>query len=257
MRIPIRFHPLRISIALAAALALILGVVIILRTIQVEKTAASVQQPADSQYRPVPMEGSQRPSALFAGDDFAAGYGEIARNAYPYIVCHAIGLNCNVDAQTGTGFVNDGQDHLTGTVRMIDRLQTDRRIFDVDLVIVDAGRNDGEAPSDAYGSAVAKYLGEVSRLWPAARIVVIAPYYLSSDPSPDYAARIAVISQVVQSVGGLLTDPVAQGWFVGVDTSALVLPDGVHPNQRGQEFIAKKLGESLRSQGFGQSGATN
>jgi lysophospholipase L1-like esterase len=257
MRIFRRFHLLRVFVVLACVAVTILGVMLWLRASHLENTAASVEQFADSPYRPVSMKGTQRTSALFVGDDFPAGYGEVSRNAYPYIVCSSIGLNCNVDAQTGTGFVNDGRDHLTGTFRLIDRLQTDRKIYEANLIIVDAGRNDLDAPTDVYGAALERYLREVSQLWPAAKIVVIAPSHLSAEPYSDYTDRIPMISQIVDSARGILIDPVAERWYVGVDTSALVLPDGVHPNQRGQEFIAKKLGESLLSNGIGQPGATN
>lgn len=257
MRILSRFHALRAFVVLASAVVTILGVVIWFRASQVENMAASVQQPADTPYDAASMEGTKRPSALFAGDDFAAGFGGVATNAYPYIVCSKIGLNCNVDAQTGTGFVNDGRNYSSGTFRLIDRLPTDRMIYDVNLVVVDAGRNDLEAPPDVYGEAMKQYLTEVSRLWPAAKIVVIAPSYLSAEPSSDYTDRISLTGQIVESFGGILIDPLAEGWYDGVDLSAKVLPDGVHPNQRGQEFIAKKLGESLRNRGIGQAGAAS
>jgi lysophospholipase L1-like esterase len=257
MRILGRFHALRAFVVLASVVVMILGVVIWLRASHVENTAASVQQSADTPYRPVSMKGTQRPSALFAGDDFTGGHGGFARNAYPYIVCSTIGLNCNVDAQSGTGFVNDGRDYATGTFRLIDRLRTDRMIYDVNLVVVDAGRNDLEAQPDVYGEALEQYLREVTRLWPAAEIVVIAPSWLSAEPYSDYTARTSMISQITESFGGVLIDPVAEGWYKGVDVSTKVLSDGVHPNPAGHELIADKFAESLRSHGIGQPGATN
>ena len=128
MRILGRFHALRTFVVLAFAVVAILGVVIWLRASHVESKAAS-EQPAATPYRIVSMEGAQRPSVLFAGDEFTAGYGGIGTNAYPYIVCDSIGLNCNVDAQTGTGFVNVDRVNSPGTVRLIDRLPTDRMIY--------------------------------------------------------------------------------------------------------------------------------
>ena len=257
MRILGRFHALRTFVVLAFAVVAILGVVIWLRASHVESKAAS-EQPAATPYRIVSMEGAQRPSVLFAGDEFTAGYGGIGTNAYPYIVCDSIGLNCNVDAQTGTGFVNVDRVNSPGTVRLIDRLPTDRMIYAAaDVVVVDAGRNDLGTPINEYGEALQHYLREVKRSWPAAKIVVIAPSFLSAEPDTDYGARISIIRQITESYGGVLIDPVAEGWYQGVDLSTLELSDGIHPNQAGHRLIAKKLTELLIDHGIGQPGATN
>lgn len=256
MRILGRFNALRTFILLASVVVTILGVMIWIRASRVENMAAS-EQSADTPYRIVSMEGTQRPSALFAGDEFTAGYGGIGTNAYPYIVCDSIGLNCNVDAQTGTGFVNMDREHSPGTSRLIDRLPADRMVYAVDIVIVDAGRNDLGTPINAYGEALRQYLSEVSQSWPAAKIVVIAPSFLSPEPGSDYPDLISMISSITESFGGVLIDPVAEGWYQGVDLSTIEISDGIHPNQAGHRLIASKLVESLQSHGIGQSGATN
>ncbi len=110
---------------------------------------------------------------------------------------------------------------------------------------------------EVYGKALEQYLQQVSRLWPTAKIVVIAPSYLSAEPYSDYGTRITLISKIVESFGGIVIDPIAEGWYEGVDVSTLLLSDGVHPNQAGHLFIAKKLGESLRNHGIGHTGATS
>ena len=251
------FHAQRASVVLASVVVMILSVVIWLRASHLQNLVSVEQQPTDTPYHPVSMQVTKRPSALFAGDDFTAGYGVVATNAYPYIVCNLIGVNCNVDAQAGTGFVSDGRDYSTGTLRLIDRLPADRMIYEVNVVIVDAGRNDLETPLDVYGQALDQYLREVTRLWPGAKIVVIAPSFLSAEPYSDYSARIPVISQITESFGGVLIDPVAERWYDGIDVSTMEISDNVHPNQEGQEFVANRLAESLRSHGIGQPGATN
>lgn len=249
-------HSSRLCLALMLVSVAVLGVAIWLRTSHAEDAAASQKQ-IETPYQPVPMARTQRPTALFVGDGFTAGYGGVGPNGYPYIVCASLGLNCNVDAQTGTGFVDDGRQDFTNTQRLIDRLSTDQMIYTADVVIVDAGRNDLDEAPDAYGAALQQYLEEVKRLWPAATIVVIEPSYIAADPEPGYGNRIPVIRHMTESVGGILIDPVAEGWYVGVDASTLEIPEGTYPNQAGHRLIANKLAGSLQSHGIGQPGATD
>lgn len=257
MRWLARFDALRLFVALASIIGLVLGCVILFGAANDDNLAKSGRGPGNAPYGPVVMKETQRPSALFIGDDFPAGYGGIGRNAYPQIVCYSIGLNCGVDAQTGTGFVNDGREYSSSSFQMIDRLPTDQKLYDPDFVIIDAGRNDLQTEPPVLGEAVARYLRQVKRMWPEAKIVVIAPYYLTTSPDPDYGARISLLSPIVAAQDGMLIDPVAEGWYEGVDESSMLQPDGFHPNQAGQEFLAKKLGESLQDRGIGQSGATS
>ena len=163
-------------------------------------------------------------------------------------------MNCNVDAQTGTGLVNDGREFSSDTFRLMDRLPTDQRLYAADVVIIDAGRNDFEAQPTDYGGALEQYLQRVSKIWPGSKIVVIAPTYLSSVPYSDYDTRIAVIRNVVESFDGILIDPLAEGWYEGADVSTMLLSDDVHPNQVGHQFIALKLEQSLLNRGIGLKG---
>jgi lysophospholipase L1-like esterase len=232
---------------LALVLVAALGVSTWLKMSQVEEAPAADQQPVHSPYRLAPMARTQRPTALFVGDDFPAGY---EGYAYPYAVCDLSGLNCNVDAQSGTGFINDGRAYSTENSRLMDRLPRDRRIYNADLVIIDAGRNDVEAGPEAYGRAMEQYLTEITRLWPTARIVVIAPSHLSAEPDPAYADQISMIGRITASFGGVLIDPVAEGWYSGVDISTIESADHMHPNKDGYQLIAQRLGESLQRHGL-------
>ena len=106
MSAPTASRSLRVVFACCFVAALCLGSFVLWRSssddVVPSVTAASAQQP------PVSMELTRRPSLLVVGDDYASGYGGVPRNAYPYIMCNTVGVNCNVDAQTGTGLVNDG-----------------------------------------------------------------------------------------------------------------------------------------------------
>lgn len=196
------------------------------------------------------MELTHRPSLLVAGDDFASGYGGIPRNAYPYILCNSANLNCNIDAQSGTGLLNDGRAYSPDVQRLIDRLEKDYRWYNVDLVVIDAGRNDARAPLTSLTEALDKYLTSVDQLWPDAKVVVLAPAQLSKVQEPDYPLRIAAIDDVASRHGGILIDPVAEGWYDGVDLSTIRTEDGLHPTPLGHQLIARRLGESLQQHGI-------
>ncbi len=197
-----------------------------------------------------PMELTHRPSLLVVGDDFASGYGGIPRNAYPYILCNSVNVNCNVDAQSGTGLLNDGRAYSPDVQRLTERLEKDYEWYNVDLVVVDAGRNDSRAPVTSLSRALDKYLARVAQLWPDARIVVLAPAQLSSVQAPDYPARVAAMGDVVSRHGGVLIDPAAEGWYDGVDLSTIRTEDGLHPTPLGHQLIARKLGEALHRYGI-------
>lgn len=246
-----RLATLRLLVALALIAVVVLGGAIWLRTSRVEDAAKSAQQQPESPYQPVPLAKVKRLTALFVGDDFTGGFGGVGRNAYPRIVCNAMEMNCNVDAQPNTGLVSDGRQFSPDTGRLIDRLPVDERLYTPDLVIVDGGREDHDVAPSRVGEALAQYLERVATVWPASKIVVIAPTYFSAEPYDDYSTRIAVIRGVVQSFGATLIDPIAEKWYDAVDTSTKLQADNLHPNQAGHEYIAAKLEQSLRSRGIG------
>lgn len=250
-RIPQRFHILPWLVVLALIVASTLGVVNWIRMSHVEKTATA--GPVSSSYHQVPMEMQERPSALFVGDDFLTwtqGF-----YTYPYQVCDVFAVNCNVDAQGGTGFLNNGESYSGNNRRLIDRLPKDRGIFNADLIIIDAGRNDFPTEVEAFGGALGEYLAEVRRSWPEANIVVIVPWVMSAEQNPNYAEIASVVRQQTEMVGGVVIDPLEEGWFNDVDISELQMRDTLNPNQAGHTLIGKKLSESLERNGLLERGA--
>lgn len=247
MSAPTSSRLLRAVCACCLVAALCLGSIVLWRSSSddvASVTTASGQQP------PASMELTHRASLLVVGDDYASGYGGVPRNAYPYILCSTVGVNCNVDAQTGTGLLNDGQAYSPGLHRLIDRLATDYERYSVDIVVVDAGRNDLQAPLTSLSSTLDRYLTRVGQLWPDAKVVVLAPAQLTNEQAPDYPLRIAAMSDVVARHRGILIDPAADGWYNDVDLSTIRAEDGLHPSPLGHQLIARKLGEALQRYGI-------
>jgi lysophospholipase L1-like esterase len=175
--------------------------------------------------------------------------------SYPCILARAEGWNCNVDAQPATGFVNDGK--LFGnhdTQRMIDRLDRDRQLYSVDMVVVDAGRDDLAILPDTVIEAATAYLSRAAALWPAAKIVVLMPYWLNIGGYVNYDQLRAGFASAVQAVHGVLLDPLAERWFATAPLQRMVISDGIHPNALGNQTIAQDIADSLARHGLGHPG---
>ena len=186
---------------------------------------------------------------LFAGDSFTAG--AMLRSfaeSYAQLVALQADWDLHLDAQGGTGFIADG--HGTGngdTSRMADRLAGDKQAHPhVDLLIVDAGRNDLGLPLKQVGDAINEYLIRARDSWRDATIVEILPTPISPTPYGDYTALRDMAAADVHAVGGTLIDPYADGWYNDIDKQSLLQDDLVHPNVAGHAYLAEHLLASLQ-----------
>jgi lysophospholipase L1-like esterase len=197
---------------------------------------------------PVFAAPTTRPSVLFIGDSFTAGATIQEERAYPALIARRELWDLHVDAQGGTGFIADG--YATGngdTSRLIDRLAADAHRYPrVDLVIIDAGRNDLSHPVGQLTAAMSQYLSAIRRQWPEAKIVTLVPSYVSPGAYESYPALIETLAAAASAVGGVLIDPVAEGWYDAVDTASMLSADGVHPNTKGSAYIGARILTSLR-----------
>jgi lysophospholipase L1-like esterase len=194
-----------------------------------------------------------RPVALFVGDSFTAGTNvENPFDGYPQIITRSAHFDLELDAQGGTGFLNDGRNTGNGdTARLIDRLPLDAKQFPrVDLLVVDAGRNDLQRPINEVAEAISKYLESAREQWPNAIMVLVVPSFISAGPWDGYPQLLAAIRGVLASADVSLVDPVADGWYNGVQPQTLLDYDRVHPNAVGNAFIAERLLGSLRQLGI-------
>ena len=78
------------------------------------------------------------PSALFTGDSYTAGTGAAdPHHGYACLATQAMGWHYNLDAEGGTGYLNDGASNSDKFVPFIDRLSSDKAKFLADLIVVD------------------------------------------------------------------------------------------------------------------------
>lgn len=236
-------------ILIAAVVATVAGGVVVDRHLSVpvgEVAAAPVSN------RPAGV--SQRLSALFVGDSFTAGAGvQGAVNGYACILARAQGWTCNVDAFGATGYVNDGSGfYPTPPGRALDRLPSDVKLYAVDMVVLDSGRNDLGTDPTTVVDAFTRTLAAVQQLWPLARVVVIMPAYMSATPYANYSLLRTGFAAACDAAHATLLDPVAEQWYRGTDVESMQIPDHVHPNALGDQFLAGKIADSMAQHGLGE-----
>lgn len=188
-------------------------------------------------------------TALWVGDSFTRGEGADApaEATYPHVVSARMGWRCHVDAQNGTGFLNDGYLAGPGLAPLIDRLPDDVRRVDADIVVVDAGRNDGVAAEPGLRAAISRYLTAVRAAYPRARVIVVLPTLLDQWQPPEYHSVRVVLHDVATGLGADVVDPASVvGFAEDPDGTELVCLDGFHPSAAGQAHYADVLTELLR-----------
>src|SRR5664280_2319187 len=189
-------------------------------------------------------------TALWVGDSFTRGEGaDVSQErTYPHLVSARLGWLCHVDAQNGTGFLNDGFLAGPGLAALIDRLpETSRRVC-ADVVIIDAGRNDGIADELGLRAAVSRYRAALREAYPRARLMVVLPTLLDPVQPAEYQQIAIVLRQVAQAHGAEVVDPACDEGFAECgDGPDLVCVDRFHPSAAGQEHYAVVLTRLLRA----------
>jgi lysophospholipase L1-like esterase len=188
---------------------------------------------------------STLPISLWVGDAYTAGAGaSTGRYGEAIATSVALGWQTDLDAEGGTGFVAAGprrrHHHHRPTKPVPARLATDALSFPgVDVVVVDAGRNDAGHPEKEIHRAVVSSFKTIARDFPASAVVVIAPYLMRSKPG-DYLAIRRLLKQQATRRGWAFVDPLAEGWINRI-SARLVKRDGFHPNQKGYDYIVAHL----------------
>jgi lysophospholipase L1-like esterase len=231
-------------------LVLVLGLTVVSGLRLADERAVAAQGIAPTS--PAPAQRAA-PSALFVGDSYTQGTGAgDTRRGYACLTAAAMGWNCNLDAQGGTGFLNAGAPGVPGSAPFIDRLAGDRARFLADVIVVDGGRNDGGLPLGDVVTAAASYLRELRRIWPKSSIIVVVPTYLWSTPENyGYGTGLAeALRPVLAGIGGHLIDPLSERWVAPEQVARFTWTDGIHPDAAGHEYLAERLTADLVRDGF-------
>lgn len=218
------------------------------------ESAATAQAPATSAAATATstLTVPDEPSALWVGDSFTAGVGGMGQASYARMTCLRLGWACNVDAQGSTGYINDGAEDFPGEVtRIPNRLDFDKQTYNVDVAILDGGRNDLTNSIEDVLAAMSSYVDELRSVWPAARIVIVVPTYMTDVKFDNYDQLTEGVRALASRVGGSVIDQVGEGWWRDVDVKSMQISDEVHPNAVGNAYMANRFEQSLRAAGFG------
>jgi lysophospholipase L1-like esterase len=81
---------------------------------------------------------------------------------------------------------------------------------------------------------------------PGVAIALVGP----PAPEPTFVASMSKISAAFRATsaatGVRLVDPYTQHWFTSANRAALIAPDGVHPNDLGHAYFARRVAPDLR-----------
>lgn len=198
------------------------------------------------------------PLALFIGDSYTAGKSS-AELSYACRAAVEMGWLCALSAVGGTGYISGGpanrwiEQYSGETSSYGERIAHLSAKYDPALVVLDGGRNDEFAPRMYAFDQTVTTLGEVRRVWPAAKVVFIRPRLLA-DPGDDLGMTDDFMRRLraePEARGVIFIDPINS--FSRTDTSGLLASDGIHPNRRGEQLMVTALVDSLVSHHVGPS----
>lgn len=187
-----------------------------------------------------PAKAGKAMTSLWIGDSYTADH--VASDT-----AALLSWARRLDGEGGTGFIADGHDVNPRFTPLPVRLPKDVA-YDPNpkIVVIDAGRNDWRTPADQFRQAVTSYFAALSMAYPSSRIVVVAPYEMNPETSPDFTAMRAMLAQQAHAHRWAFVDPLAAGW-INAYSARLTISDGVHPNQKGAWYIAHHLAPEIAS----------
>ena len=200
------------------------------------KTAATV--PSDSvARRPSPVGPAARKTVLIVGTSLTAGLGLDPEDAYPALLqrkADSLGLHVEI--------VNAGLSGETsaGALRRMDWLLRGP----ADVVMIETGANDGlrGLDVDSTRANLRAIVGKVKAARPAARIL-LAQMEAPPNLGAKYTAAFNAMYQDVAKEASVELIPFLLQGVAGI--TSLNQPDGIHPNERGEQIVANNVWQAL------------
>jgi acyl-CoA thioesterase-1 len=178
-----------------------------------------------------------RKTVLMVGTSLTAGLGLDPDEAYPALLqrkADSVGLHVEI--------VNAGLSGETsaGALRRMDWLLRSP----ADVVVIETGANDGlrGLDVDSTRANLRAIVTKVKAARPAARIL-LAQMEAPPNLGVKYTAAFRAMYQDVAKETGVGLMPFLLRGVAGV--TSLNQPDGVHPNERGEQIVANNVWESL------------
>jgi lysophospholipase L1-like esterase len=169
----------------------------------------------------------------------------------------------------GTGYVSAGPQN-SQRVKFRDRLQNDVIKYKPDLVILEGGFNDTSFDKDEVKKEVALVIGAIHRALPGTKVVVLSPWYTSSQLTEEQAeTREAVKGAAIPNADVYIDTYTGETFVLGHSTGAATGPwitgtgaigapaangnadvyiaaDRMHPTPAGHSYYAQRLAAALQ-----------
>ncbi|MBO0852318.1 MAG: SGNH/GDSL hydrolase family protein [Nocardia sp.] len=198
---------------------------------------------------PPPTTAGAEPTLAVVGASIAAGTGAPGpEQAWPALLAKAIGWKVAVSADPGAGYLALGQ-HRRGPIRrLMDGLDLKR--LHPAMVLVEAGYNDIAWPTSVVNAAVQDSIREIRTESPTSSIGLITVFPHGDRPTPEMSDTDTTIVAAARSIdpGVYVFDPLAMHWDFPR------LPDRLHPDQLGHQWIADRLTTEFRTMGIARQG---
>lgn len=206
-------------------------------------------------HRPAPAAGASAPDqgtalvsdsagntqattrVLVIGDSYTGGSAQggngnngWARLAATDLIGKGYQFQMTIHAAGGAGYT---EPNATGTTQVKLAQQSGGPY---NLVIFFGSRNDDATTTDVRSAAASAYAA-IKRSSPTARLLVVGPPWVNSDPPAFITADRDQVEAAAKAAGADFVDPLAEGWFAG-QYASLIGTDHVHPTNAGHQHMA-------------------
>jgi lysophospholipase L1-like esterase len=183
------------------------------------------------------------PDVVIVGASFTAGVGTGSPGgSWAMLLARKLRWNADIYGAAGAGYVHLGTARLGPVTAELARI--DLRDLDPALVIVQAGHDDIGVPVQVEEQRVKQTIATIRAEAPRARIALITVYAKRSPTTAAYRTDRAIVTAgEAADPDVIIMDPLVSGW------SFQRAPDGLHPTAAGSIWIARKVDETLRTDG--------
>ena len=176
---------------------------------------------------------------LFYGDSLTAGYGLSPEQAFPALVEKIFKdkgkqvrvINAGLSGETSAG----GMSRIDWVLRQ-----------PIDIFVLELGGNDGlrGLPVEQTVNNLQQIIDKVKTKYPNTKIV-LAGMMVPPNMGPDYSTQFQKIYPELAKKNKATLMPFLLEGVAGEE--ALNLPDGIHPNAKGHQLVAKNMAEVLQA----------
>jgi lysophospholipase L1-like esterase len=185
--------------------------------------------PPGHAYPPTPT----RPRVVVYGDSYSGSWEASSAAGWLALLADALDVETVNQAVSGSGYVDLGRGST------FPYAATMYPQPDAAVAVVMGSQNDYAQHPDAVRLAAAVTLRAVTVRAPAARLLVVGPYWWTDEPSAAALATRDAVRDAAAGVGAVFLDPIEGRWLTA--RPGLIAADGRHPSWAGYAAIAHHL----------------